>query len=164
MIIFIGLLGKSLGENKKKNDISDSKGTNRKRKLDGDNYIIVHYKETASYSYGFQGSVPSRYGVIKEIEYNGNSYGAIGLININEDNSIKISFSLSIATLESFFNSNNDLNTKKIISIDFSHFDSSEVTSMERMLSGCIQLEYINFSGCNTKKLADLQFMFYQCS
>ena len=164
MIIFIGLLGKSLGENKKKNDISDSKGTNRKRKLDGDNYIIVHYKETASYSDGFKGSVSSRNGVIKEIEYNGNSYGPNEQITINEDNSIKISFSLSIATLESFFNSNGDWNAGKIISIDFSHFDSSEVTSMASIFRGCTQLEYINFSGWNTKKLEDLSNMFYQCS
>ena len=157
MIIFIGLLGKSLGENKKKNDFSDSKGTNRKRKLDGDNYIIVHYKETVSYSNGFQGSIPSRNGVIREIEYNGNSYGPNEEITINEDNSIKISFSLSIVTLESFFDKVKDGNTQKIISIDFSHFDSSEVTSMSFMLSCCTQLEYINFSGCNTKKL--LYFM-----
>ena len=164
MIIFIGLLGKSLGENKKKNGISNYKGTNRKRKLDGDSYKIVHYKETASYSNGFQGSIPSRYGVIKEIEYNGISYGPNEEITINEDNSIKISFSRIMITLDDFFSSGYGINTEKIISIDFSHFDSSEVTSMERMLSGCIQLEYINFSGCNTKKLADLQFMFYQCS
>ena len=103
MIIFIGLLGKSLGENKKKNDISDSKGTNRKRKLDGDNYIIVHYKETVSYSNGFQGSIPSRNGVIKEIEYNGIIYGPNEQITINEDNSIKISFSRIMKTLDDFF-------------------------------------------------------------
>ena len=153
MIIFIGLLGKSLGENKKKNDISDSKGTNRKRKLDGDNYIIVHYKETVSYSDGFQGSVPSRSGVIREIEYNGNSYAPNEEITINGDNSIKISFSLSIATLVGFFSSQYDSNTRNIISIDFSHFDSSEVTNMHSLFRECKQLEYINFSGCNTKKL-----------
>ena len=164
MIIFIGLLGKSLGENKKKNDISDSKGTNRKRKLDGDNYIIVHYKEPACYYDGFEPSSPSRWEVIREIEYNGNSYAPNEEITINEGGSIKISFSLSIVTLDHFFRAGYDGNTRKIISIDFSHFDSTEVTSMASIFEGCNQLEYINFSGCNTKKLNNLQFMFYECS
>jgi len=66
LIIFMGLLGNSLGEIKKKYDTSDSKGTNRKRKLQR-SYIKVQYKEVAQYPDGFYLELESRLDVLIEV-------------------------------------------------------------------------------------------------
>ena len=154
----MSIIGHSLGQNQIKNDNDYSKGTyqnNRKRKLAGDNYIIVYYKEAVTYDIGLDINVESRKNVIKEIKYKGTSYSSSQMIAIEENSSIEIHFSSSINDLSFFFSPFYDSNSDGIISIDFSHFDSSGVITMEYMFYNCNQLESINFSGFNTENLSD---------
>ena len=163
----MSIIGHSLGQNQIKNDNDYSKGTyqnNRKRKLAGDNYIIVYYKVAVTYNNGFVNNVESRKNVIKEIKYKGTSYSSSQMIAIEENSSIEIHFSSSINDLSSFFRSSYDSNSHDIISIDFSHFDSSGVATMKYMFYNCQQLESINFSGFNTENLIDASSMFRGCS
>ena len=51
-----------------------------------------------------------------------------------------------------------------IISVDFSHFDSSLLESFEWMFGGCSSLEEINFSNFNTSKINSFQGIFSGCS
>ena len=146
----MSIIGRSLGQNQIKNDNDYSKGTyqnNRKRKLAEDNYIIVYYKEAVTYDDGFVGNIESRENVIKEIKYKGTSYTSSQMIAIEENSSIEIHFSSSINDLSYFFDPGYDVNSRGIISIDFSHFDSSGVTTMRHTFYNCNQLESINFSG-----------------
>ena len=48
--------------------------------------------------------------------------------------------------------------------IDFSKFDSSEVTSANLMFSECISIKYINFTGFNTSKITSMNKVFNGCS
>ena len=41
-----------------------------------------------------------------------------------------------------------------LVSIDFTLFDSSKVTSMENLFRGCRELEEIDFTNFNTSKVA----------
>ena len=163
----MSIIGHSLGQNQIKNDNDYSKGTyqnNRKRKLAEDNYIIVYYKEAVTYDDGFVGNIESRENVIKEIKYKGTSYSSSQMIAIEENSSIEIHFFSSIDDLSSFFDKDSDDNNFNIISIDFSHFDSSGVTNMKYTFYNCEQLESVNFSGFNTKNLIHVSSMFSGCS
>ena len=54
-------------------------------------------------------------------------------------------------------------NCKNIISIDFSSFISSEVTSMNRMFLDCKNLKSLDLSKFDTKKVTNMECMFYRC-
>ena len=51
----------------------------------------------------------------------------------------------------------------KIINIDLSSFDSSNVTDMSAMFLGCSELLNIDLSNLNTKNVNDMSYMFAQC-
>ena len=51
----------------------------------------------------------------------------------------------------------------KIIKIDFSEFDSSNVENMYKMFSGCSKLKDINFTNFDTTKVTNMEYMFYEC-
>ena len=102
------------------------------------NYITVKYKESVQYINGFQISPRSN---IEFIEYQNVKYRYNQQISINANTEIKIYLSTNIASLESFFDSSIDSNTEKIISIDLSNFDSSEIINMNKMFNGCSQLQ-----------------------
>ena len=53
---------------------------------------------------------------------------------------------------------------KKIIEIDLSNFDASEVSEMKSMFCGCSSLYSINFSNINTSKVNNMNSMFNGCS
>ena len=51
----------------------------------------------------------------------------------------------------------------KLINIDLSNFDTSKVTTMERMLYNCKNLKYLDLSSFNISKLNNLYSMFRNC-
>ena len=56
-------------------------------------------------------------------------------------------------------------NMAKIKSIDFTHFDSTEVTDMGSLFSGCNGLEAITFGGnFNVEKVYNMSHLFERCS
>ena len=53
----------------------------------------------------------------------------------------------------------------EIKSIDFSHFDSTEVTDMFHLFDGCTKLQTINFGdNFNTTKVTNMNGLFNNCS
>ena len=57
----------------------------------------------------------------------------------------------------------NNTSATNIISIDFSHFDSSSLVSTESMFSGISLLEEINFNNFDASKISNMGYMFYYC-
>ena len=56
-------------------------------------------------------------------------------------------------------------NAKALINLDLSSFDTSNVTTMKEMFSGCTKLAAIAFSSkFKTNKVNDMSYMFYNCS
>ena len=53
---------------------------------------------------------------------------------------------------------------KNIINIDFSKFNTQNVTDMKYMFYCCCGLKSLNLSSFNTKKVTDMQYMFNGCS
>ena len=54
-------------------------------------------------------------------------------------------------------------NAKNIISIDFSHFDSSLITYMFYSFGNCESLEEIDFTNFNTSRVTNMQMLFEGC-
>lgn len=52
---------------------------------------------------------------------------------------------------------------RDIIEIDFSQFDSSDVTDMQYMFTNCISLQNINLNNLNTDNVENMGYMFYNC-
>ena len=50
-----------------------------------------------------------------------------------------------------------------LISIDFSNFNTKNITNMSRMFSNCSSLKYIDFSYFYTKNVENMKEMFYNC-
>lgn len=50
-----------------------------------------------------------------------------------------------------------------LISLDLSHFDTSNVTGMHEMFSSCNSLTSLNVSNFNTSKVTDMSGMFTGC-
>ena len=56
------------------------------------------------------------------------------------------------------------LNCDKIIEIDLSHFDASNIYDMSGMFYNCISLISINFTNINTSSVNNMRKMFYNCT
>ena len=96
-----------------------------------------------------------------ELYLNGNPVNPNKIINIlnNDINTIKIIWNSPISTCNSMF-----FYLINIVEIDLSNFDSSLVTDMKYMFSGCSSLTSINLSNINTSSVADLSYVFNGCS
>ena len=53
---------------------------------------------------------------------------------------------------------------RKIVSVDLSKFDSSNLETTSGMFFGCFSLKSIDFSNFDTSKVTDMQSMFFNCS
>ena len=53
---------------------------------------------------------------------------------------------------------------KDLISVDFSCFDTTNVTNMSNMFSGCLALKGLDLSNFDTTSVTDMSSMFYNCS
>ncbi|MBQ1629325.1 MAG: BspA family leucine-rich repeat surface protein, partial [Treponema sp.] len=53
--------------------------------------------------------------------------------------------------------------SKALISLDVSKFDTSKVTNMGCMFSGCHGLTNLKISNFNTSKVTDMRYMFMSC-
>ena len=58
-----------------------------------------------------------------------------------------------------------DPNSKNILSVDFTNFDSSNIEKVNSMFYGCTSLEEINLDNFQTSgKIEDMSYMFYGCT
>ena len=116
-------------------------------------YIIVYYKEAIEYESGFiiEG-INSRNNILFIIN-EGNINGTNEKLTISENSSIKLCLKNSVTSLESFFDVSKDTKTQKILSIDFSHFDSSSVNNIDNIFSGCQNLLAVDMSNFNLENI-----------
>ena len=112
------------------------------------NFIRVKYKDETEYPEGFENQY--RQG-IDHIEKGNKSIGANESLTIGANEAIEIHFKEPIKSLSNFFGyfstyRTGDENVKKIISVDFTNFDSSMVEEVSSMFQGCTSIEEINFN------------------
>ena len=129
------------------------------------NYILVYYKEGVVYTNGFfsnqeNNKIEGRNN-ISYIYYDNNVYNNNDKLIINKNSNIKLCFAKPITNLEKFFDANSDANAEKIISIDFSHFDSSLITNMNKIFFGCKELVALDISNFHFDKVKSFENMFY---
>ena len=80
------------------------------------------------------------------------------IILTSEETKIKLIWFDDLSDCNSMF-----LNLSKIIEIDLSKFDSSQVTNTHSMFQGCYSLESINLKNFNTEKVIYMNYMFAHC-
>ena len=127
------------------------------------NYMIIYYGNDGEYPNGFQNKFRNNVSFI----INGDLRDKLNIsssFNIYEGNKITIYFDSPIKSLESFFDINYDSNVNYITSIDFSHFDFSEITDMNNMFTDCSSLESIIFPDIIASKINNMYHMFFGCS
>ena len=81
------------------------------------------------------------------------------LMENNKINNVTLIWENKLDTSEELF-----MDIEGIIEIDLSKFDSSNITSMRKMFSGCTNLQYINFSNINTSSVTNMSYMFENCN
>ena len=159
-----------------------------KESCEYDNYILIYYGKESVYNMGFNNKYRNGVEFIINGDYINNLTNEKDF-KVNAGCKIAVYFKSSeISTLESFFDSNHDINIGNIKSIDLSHFNPSSQNSvnMKKAFSSCISLESITFndllvgnmnnmfSGCYSLKsinltlldlseATDTSYMFYKC-
>ena len=148
----------------KKDFISEDKATNI-----CNNYIKACFGENVIYENGFN---KSEKGEINEYRSNFlgafSEYGSLLLSQINLEieasSCMIITLNSSVESLAHFFDTNFDKNAEKIISIDFSSFNSSSLTDINSLFKGCKSLETVIFTNFNTSLVTNMSEMFSGCT
>ena len=123
-----------------------------------ENEIILIVKETS-----INQPILSQYIKLPdEVIINGKKEGKISTNynNLNDpENTIILRWNSPLDSCKDMF-----YNLDTAISIDFSNFDSSQVTDMTAMFHGCKNLKSVNFNNLDTRLLKTMEKMFYQCN
>ena len=139
------------------------------------NYISVKYGQTnggndIEYEKGF--NFYKEENILKENSFRKNldfinignhTYSGKNKLSIKSDIEIEIHFPPSIISLKSFFDSNLDNNAINIISIDFTHLNTSFITDLSNLFKGCSALESLNLSEFDSISVKDMSSMFQGC-
>ena len=135
-------------------------------KCSSENYITIQYNKNITYENGFQINKEDFPEYRKDIIFIKNEENIInptGKLEIKSNSKIEIHLDNSIQSLASFFNSSYDNFAKNIISIDFSHFDSSLITDMNSLFSGCSSLEKLDLRNLIINSESSMENMFSGC-
>ena len=127
---------------------------------ESDNYIEVFYKEDSNYN-TFSNDYRDD---ISFLNYNGKTLLPSAELNILAGTKLQINFNTPITTLEKFFSQDEDENMNKVISIDFSNFDSSALINMDSVFYGCSALKNLNLSTFQTSSVTSMNYLFYNCA
>ena len=84
-----------------------------------------------------------------------------GEINIFSNSLYKSDYPTTIIINDVIIKTNSEITN--IIEIDLSNFDTSMVTTMERMFYWCYELISVNLSNLNTSSVTSMETMFYCC-
>ena len=152
LTIIIGIItyifGIPLNKFQKKKTNKVTLGENYIRNLDRNNeydtMIILYFKEDCNYSTGFKNNYRKIISFIINRENNTKLTSQEELI-IHTGFGIEIHFNASVKDLKYFFSTSYDYRMQYLQSIDFSYFDSSLLTNMQSMFSGCSSLKSIEF-------------------
>ena len=132
------------------------------KKCEFANYIIVYYGQNdTEYNSSFINEYRSN---ISFIIYENSRFSGNEGFTIKEGTKIQIHFTSRLTSLESFFDKRYDENVVNIISIDFSYFDSSLLTSIDYLFYGCSSLQSIDLTNVISPSITRMDYMFNDCS
>ena len=159
----------------RKKDLSTS---DEPRNLDGENYMEIYYTKYPNevFTYSSEQGFLNRKSIssIKIITGGrSTSYGPTDALTISPGSKLEIYYRDPIETLKGYFNEmvdapyiepiDLDANAGRIESIDFTHFDSSNVKSLSGFCSGCSSLISINFGNFIGTNVESMEGMFGGC-
>ena len=124
------------------------------------NFIVLYFNNKCNYSNGFINKYRDS---ISFIIYNESIKSINDTLEIMADSKIEIHFNSSIQRIDNFFSQDEDKNLQYVTLIDLSNFDTSFITNMSSLFSGCSSLKSINFGNINTSSVVDMSNMFYLC-
>ena len=122
---------------------------------DSSNYFSLYYGNSVSYDTGFEND--NR----KEIAFlgcGGQMKRAFESISIGANENLDVKFAYPVDNLNNFFDNDEKMNT--LVSLDFSKFDSSKITSVENVFNGLTSLRYIDLSGFGSSFLTSMKGLF----
>ena len=102
--------------------------------------------------------------IIEKVINNGKEEDLSQEIKVIKDTEIQIHFNTQLSDCSNFFRDIDETIKDKIVSIDLSKFDSSNLEKIDSMFNGCSSLESINLSNFNTSKVKSMGSLFYKCS
>ena len=123
-----------------------------------DNYLIIQYKSRQQLNFmNFDYFENIRYIKIGDQNFSSNDR-----IRVDANTDIEIHFIEVFRNLYFFFK-DATATYKNIISVNFSHFDTSLVTNMSHLFYECQDLQSLDLSNFNTSLVTDMSYMFYLC-
>ena len=108
---------------------------------DSSNYISLYYNNMVSYSSGFENENRN---YVSFLKYDNQMIRKNSAISIEHNKKLDVKFVFPIESLDNFFD--NDENMNNLVSLDFSNFDSSKITSVENLFTNFKSLKYIDLS------------------
>ena len=135
------------------------KDTNVERKLEEQtNYVILILNQ----DYNFKINNKS---IIEKVIINNEEIENLEQeIKAKEGSEIQIHFNTRLNDCSYFLKHINETIKRKVVSIDLSKFDSSNLENINYMFDGCSSLKSINFLNFNTDKIKSLESLFSGCS
>ena len=127
------------------------------------NYIKAIYECPGNnkYCYFYYDKTINHTSLISSISVDGEIIPITTYQKFNESGTktVIIKFKGKIKDMTKFF-----FDCEKLISVDFSNFDSSELTNMNGLFLSCINLKYINWGfNFSTAKVSDMSYLFSNC-
>ena len=133
-----------------------------KRNLSPYNYITLKIYGTGyQYILGKDGKFNQNlpYSIyVNEENVNIDNKNRINIVSSSQENNIKMIWNGAVSNCDYLF-----YGCKNIIEIDFTYFDTSEVTSMYYMFRECESLKSINILNLNTKNVKNMGYLFSKC-
>ena len=107
------------------------------RKCDLSNYIILYYNQNSYYETGFINEFRND---VSFLYYNNITFAANTELNILENTQLLLCFNYPVTNMTNFFSKEFDNNMINVTSIDFYYFNSSLLTNLINIFSGCNSL------------------------
>ena len=126
---------------------------------ESNNYIEIYYNEDCTYAFN-----NDYRNDISFINYNDKTTLPNVELNILAGTKLQINFDTPLTSLEKFFSQDEDEHMNKVVSIDFSHFDSSALINMDSVFYGCSALKSLNLSTFQTTSVTTMSNLFYNCA
>ena len=130
--------------------------------IKGENYVSLIYESNFNFSLD---SLKANKDITSYIKMN--NYRYKGDFTVQGRKKVEIHFSSPPNTLENYFSPSsegNGLTGNLLISVDFSHFDFSSVTTTKGMFEGCINLESVDLSNAKFSTVTNMDNMFSGCT
>ena len=122
----------------------------------------MYYRYNVTYDKGFQNDYRKNIGYLINVAHK-NKINANESLSVHKKSKLEIYFNSNEISLESFFSRKNDNNIPNIISIDFSHFYSSSLKSLNNLFYSASSMESVDFTNFDTSSVTDMSCVFEYC-